>query len=250
MLSKKSLKHCKYYAHKVKKMPLKFKYSKPHAYYMNIYNIIKYGPFAPRYEEIIWVDPRAVTRGFSDNTLKKVFQVSSRNQFSGKVIEFCWPSEQAYEISKAPNNCFENDGIWIKLNSCIEHWVNGLSWEETGIYKYIEARRKMRGKNNQLDHIVRRYKNLDRIFEQVKSEGRLRVTAEIERDNYLKGSEAIIHVGPGGEPFWGGGSCHRFAIAYILTLPFPAQIGLVHASAIKYLNVFRKENRHRLKAEQ
>ena len=63
---------------------------------------------------------------------------------------------------------------------------------------------------------------------------------EIFKDNFREVGGIYIHIGVDGKPYFGGGGCHRFAIAHILQIIFPAQIGCVHVSAIPYLKGYRK----------
>ena len=93
---------------------------------------------------------------------------------------------------------------------------------------------------NSMDDIYRRYKSLDNVFEEVKIEGKFKTENELNPAIFGERSEAgVIHIGPEGEPFFGGGAHHRFAMAYVLNIPFPAKIGLVHVSAIPHLDAYR-----------
>lgn len=224
---------------------------------LNIKNAVRYGRSAPKFGEVIWVDPQRVTRGLPSSVTRELFG-RMPPQTSGRVVESSWPVEQAFRITGVPEQCFDNgvDAIGleakfrIRFKSCIDHWVHGIPWEETGVYELMErlmSKSKARpheGCRN-MDDVVRRYENLDRVFDQVKQEGRLRLKTEADSKNHwIDDREAVVHIGPGGEPFFGGYSLHRFAIAYILNLPFPAQIGLVHKSALPYLDGFRMFRGH------
>ncbi len=193
-------------------------------YYRNLSNIIKYGSKAPRYAENIWVDPQNCTMALRLGTIKQLCGISNVDQSLGMVIESFWPTEEAIPVTEKP-----------KIRFCIEHWVKGIPWEDTGVYEYMEKKIKRAGGRfdnceNKKD-IINRYKNLDLIFEQAKQEGKL---PSLDR--------VIICIGPGGELFYAGGGRrnHRFAIAYILKIPIQAQVGCVHVSAIPYLAQLRK----------
>lgn len=208
-------------------------------------NKICYGPSAPKFGETIWVKPHQIKKGIPKPYLKEMYGKSVR-LLSAKVISRHWPLDGVFHITDfKEKDPYRFDGIAIKLRCCMEHWVNGLSWEETGLIKYMEEKyvdgRINIGRVVNSEAIRKRYSNLDNIFEQVKREGGFRLNQEVDKDKRYKWgpSQATIHLGPGGEPFWGSGACHRFAIAQVLMVPLPARLGLVHKSAIPFLNNFR-----------
>lgn len=120
-----------------------------------------------------------------------------------------------------------------------------VPWEDTGIYEFLielieksgDSVDNCKGKED----IINRYENLDKIFDQVKKERRLRTMEELKPGNFREKGGVLIHIGPGGVPFFGMGGIHRFTMAYILNISIPAQIGCVHVSAIPFLFKFRKE---------
>jgi hypothetical protein len=201
----------------------------------------------------------------SDHLLSKIIRDIygvSEQKSSGMVIKSPWPMEHTFSITdfSIKRRCIKH---WInnmpkgyripkeirvklKLRACIEHWINGIPWEDTGVYELVKnsidtsKTGSWDGCKNS-DDIVKRYKNLDLIFEQVKLDGRLRTNKENINDNFWEGKGSIIHIGPNGEPFLGSRGIHRFAIAYVLKIKFPGQIGLVHKSAIPFLSELRKE---------
>jgi hypothetical protein len=89
--------------------------------------------------------------------------------------------------------------------------------------------------------IIKRYELLDNIFEEVRREGRLKTIKEINPGSFRDKGEALFHIGPDGQPLFDGegGSNHRVAIAYILQIPMPGQIGCVHKSALNKLRSLR-----------
>ena len=91
--------------------------------------------------------------------------------------------------------------------------------------------------------IKNRYKKLDNIFNQIKLEGRLKTMKEMNPKNYREFGGPVIHIGPGGELFYGAGGTHRFAIAFILNFKLPAMIGCVHKNAIPLLKDIRENNK-------
>lgn len=92
-----------------------------------------------------------------------------------------------------------------------------------------------------IDDIVKRYRSLDTIFEQIRKEGRFRIRKEFNQKNFREKGGVLVHIGPYGEPFFGMGGCHRFAIALILKLKLPSQIGCVYKDAIPLLKNLRKQ---------
>jgi len=193
-------------------------------YRRNFINILRYGPSAPRVAEIIWVHPENCNMAL----------VGYGQEVSGRVIETSWPVERVKPVTEIR-----------KIKFCIAHWVNGIPWEDTGAYEFVESIIKEKGSHDgceSINDIVKRYENLDTIFKQVKREGRLRAKKEIDHVNYWKGEEIIIHIGPDGELYFSGMGIHRFAIAYILKVPLPAQVGFVHVSAIPLLDNLRKND--------
>ena len=208
------------------------KYNQPYIYYLNTSNRVKYGLSAPRFAETMWIKATYETMSLEEKVIKESFG-SLRLIASGEVIESVWPVERARPYMSKRIKC------------CIEHWVNGVPWKDTGVYEHIYKEVKSDGVKDgcrNFDDIVRRYDNLDAIFEQAKIEGSLRLKEGIDPSLYWdKLKDATVHIGPGGEPFLGEYGYHRFAIAYVLNIPFPAKIGLVHVSALPYLDRYRKQ---------
>ena len=206
-------------------------------YLFDLKNIIRYGRSAPRFAERVWIDPRSCKKVLSPRVIMELCSVSTQRNASGLVIESPWPSENVKAVTEIP-----------KITFCIEHWVNGVPWEDTGVYEYMERKiekHKEKGKKppddcENIEEVRRRYKYLDRVFEQVKSESRMRTMGEINPNNFREYMGPCIHFGPDGEPYFAMRGSHRFAIAYILDLPLPAQIGCVHLSAIPYLHGYRQ----------
>ena len=130
-----------------------------------------------------------------------------------------------------------------KIKFCYMHWVEGYSWEHTGVYDYIQKLIEKYGRYDDcetMEDIKIRYKKLDEVFEQIKKEKKIKPSKELNNTNFRESSGIFIHIGKNGEPFLGDGGNHRFAIAKILNITFPAQIGFVHKSGIKHLKKYRK----------
>jgi hypothetical protein len=136
-----------------------------------------------------------------------------------------------------------------KVASCLEHWVGGVPWEDTAMYrvycrKVLEARARGRdhGGLKSLDDVKRKCEEYDRLFEQVKCEGRLRTRAELSSHSFREEGGILMHVGPDGRAYHGRRGNRRLAIALALKLKMiPAVLGCVHRKAIPRLGRLRAE---------
>lgn len=199
-------------------------------------NRILYGPEAPKPNEIIWIYPRDCLKIINDMDIRKELKGRAA-AYSGLIVDTSWPFDLAIPI-------FDNVVIEEGRNSqrrkiyriqcCISHWSQGIPWEETGIYDHMEYFISERGSDDGCftkEDVINRYEMLDLVFEETKKEGRLNPEYGVGR----------IHIGPAGELYNGGGANHRFAIAYILNIPYPARIGIIHKDAIRFLHNYRSE---------
>ncbi len=205
--------------------------------YSDIKNKLLYGRIAPVYCERIWLSPAECTIAIDDGA--KIIH-GFGPFFPGQVIDYWPPAEEKNIIPVIEVK---------KIKFSIDHWVNGVKWENTGAYEYMEiliakSKRGIVDGCRTADDIVRRYSKLDEIFNQVKKEGRLRTKREIKEDKNFRERDGIrIHVGPNGAFILDGGY-HRFAMALILNLKMiPAQVTCVHKDAIPSLPSLRKGNR-------
>lgn len=119
----------------------------------------------------------------------------------------------------------------FKIKACFKHFQDGLSWQETGVIddtvRIIEEAGKPFDELDRRDQVVRRYDRLDELYESIKNGSR--IFSQF-------GDDAIIHIGPEGEIYFGGGAHHRCAIAYILDVSLPVRIGIVHCRSISVIN--------------
>jgi hypothetical protein len=86
-----------------------------------------------------------------------------------------------------------------------------------------------------LADVRRRFDELDAVFERIQTTGRLSTRAELDPTNFREVGGVLMHIGLNGEPVFSGAGCHRFAMALLLKQPFPAQLGVVHASGLTRL---------------
>lgn len=197
-------------------------------FYMDMKNRMKYGRSAPVIAERIWVDPLECKKALHGRHINSQIRQASG---SGCVVESDWPEHKAVPVSDIK-----------KIQFCIDHWVKGISWSETGIFKYLEDIIAVNGKADRCrnrEDIVKRYNNLDHVFNQIKKEGRFRTKKELNKKNFRERGGALFHIGPEGEIFFSFKGCHRFAIAYVLKLRIPAQLGYVHIDALPFLSKYR-----------
>lgn len=201
------------------------------AYYLrDIYNRLKYGSLAPKCYERILINPRECKLSIHS---KYIADINPSN--CSAIVVNKWPTENAVPVTDLP-----------RIKFCIRHWVENEKWEDVGAYERL--RQKIL--NNEIsDHgiktekeILMRYERLDYIFKQIEKEGRIKSQKELYKDNFRERGGVLIHIGPNGEPFFGLKGNHRFAIAYILNLPIPAQIGLVYVNAIDKIERIRGFN--------
>lgn len=93
-----------------------------------------------------------------------------------------------------------------------------------------------------LDDIRERYKNVDELYNKIASTGGLSSRSELIQGNFREEGGILIHLGPDGIPFFGKKGHHRLAVALALELEYvPAQLGVVHVSAIKSLATFHRQ---------
>lgn len=196
---------------------------------INVINFIFYGKEAPKHCERIWVQPLSIRKKLDKAERSKAF--GRKQATSGKVIGGVWE-----EVAKPLNN---NNAKW-------KHWCEGISWKKTGVFERKLQSITKRGVSDgcyNYDDLVKRYERLDRVFEQVKKEGRFRTQEEVagEKRFFAKGrGEIEVYVGSDGSLYHGNGGNNRLAIAQILKVNLiPAKIGVVHPEGIKHLKKFR-----------
>ncbi len=193
-------------------------------------NTLMYGLLAPRSYERIWIQPRDCTQSIHSKYVANI----DPNYCSAFVVDD-WPISNVTPTIELP-----------RIDFCIKHWQDGHSWESTGAYTRIREKI-IRGFPS--DHgiitehdIVSRYQKLDSIFNKIKAEGKFMLRGDLIPGNFREKGSVLIHLGPNGVPFFGLKGHHRFAIAYILGIPIPAQIGIVHVSALGILEKMRHKS--------
>jgi len=193
----------------------------------DIYNKLNYGIDAPQYCERIWVNPLTCSQCIT----------GLGGKYSGKIINTTWPPPSARIM-----NILEQP----KILACYKHWVQGVPWEETGIFQFLFEKIQNHPKKcfddcYDLETIKMRYAKLDIIFEEVKNELRIKTCTEIDPWFFREKDGIYFHIGPDGSLFFGDGGCHRFAMALVLGLNnIPAKLGCIHKSSLHLLPLRRK----------
>lgn len=190
----------------------------------DVTNIMRYGPKAPKYAELIWVRPQDIHHA-----------VFSNSKFITTICSGCVTSINKFFIFKK----FYNEP---HINACIEHWVNGIPWEDTKDFitmlNAIKRGKFWVGCKTEVE-LRQRYLKLDQMFRQAKYSKRLKTRKELDPNTFREEGGILICIGENGEPLIFDGY-HRLSISLILDLPIiPAQLGCVDISAIKSLEKYR-----------
>ena len=100
--------------------------------------------------------------------------------------------------------------------------------------KDILAVRKRWDDCTDFNDVVSRYARLDELFSYLQGGGKFRTRKELYGSRTFREQGGVyIHIDREGNPVFGGGGCHRLALAKILQLDIiPAQLGIVHHEAV------------------
>lgn len=181
-----------------------------------------YGEHAPKFAERLWV-----------RTQDLAFSVKAGSSKESARIIHTWPDASAVPTRELPT-----------IKACLAHWQNSLSWEATGIFEQMLQKIDENGKVDRLRNIgdiIKRYESVDALYNKVAITGRLSPRSELIPGNFREEGGVLVHLGPEGEPFFGMKGHHRLAIALALELEYiPAQLGVVHTSAINHIAAFRR----------
>ncbi len=138
-------------------------------------------------------------------------------------------------------------GRLVKYRFCVAHWRHGVPWERTGVYEHMLCKIARSGHPESgcatIDDLRTRYARLDRIFERVRREGRLRAAHELDEPVASGGvwNGIEVHLGPDAEPIFGDAGTHRLAMAHVLGLKrVPAMLGFVHEAGLSRLAHLRR----------
>lgn len=224
-------------------------------------NVVRFGLGAPRVFEQVWIDPNQCQRFIPIKSLRNVGLIDSVKvvETSGRVSECSWPVEDAVSVRSALLSDFRNfpqseDQLGVftslfKFRVCHDHWVKGVPWSNTGIFDFLlflveRTGSAVDGGCRTRNDLEKRYERLDTTFDEIQKSGKFKTQRELLASKTFRGRKSIyVHIGPEGEVFWGQSAQHRFAIAHILNLPFPAQLGVTHISGLARLQVLRAQSK-------
>tara|TARA_B110000008_G_C16791102_1_gene492674 strand:+ start:146 stop:661 length:516 start_codon:yes stop_codon:yes gene_type:complete len=133
----------------------------------------------------------------------------------------------------------ENFNIHPKYEIVYERFVKHKTWEEAGAYNLMKSLIKEESGAvdgcYSIEDIRFRYEEIDRIYANTKISGRLLTRQEISKKNFRELDGIYVHVDRNANFIFGGGGCHRFAIAKVLQLKYiPVQVGVVHEDAVPF----------------
>ena len=193
----------------------------------DIHNRLRYGAGAPRYAELIWVDPSSIKTAL-------VLPAPVARYGSGRVVR------QFPDASVAPRVPVQDID---KIAACLEHFSGGVSWHQTRFIRShaVELADRMGwSRSVAVDFLVNRFSCYDDLYEQIKTEGQMRTRQELRRRNFREEGGVVVHLGPDGELFYGKCGNRRFAIALALGLQtIPAIPGYVHVDSLSRLAELR-----------
>lgn len=195
--------------------------------FRDIHYSIKYGRNAPKYGDLIYIDPNKV-----------IYYSSSKRSDFGLVKSGNWDQQENLSLYKES----------IKYRACSLRWEEEYTWKETGIYSHImelieNSKNKRVDNCTNLEEVKQRYERLDKLFNEIKTTRKFKTRKELNSSNYREQGGVYISIGRENQIiFWGSG-WHRLAIAKILKLEkIPAQVALIHPKAIKKWKAYKNND--------
>ncbi|SES31889.1 hypothetical protein SAMN04490244_11089 [Tranquillimonas rosea] len=177
---------------------------------------------SPRYGERIWVPLERCQH-------QSLARLSPRQ--SGLVLPGDW-DQQVQPLTDNP-----------KIAYCLRHWRDGQTWEEAGAVDYMMEKIAANVVHDHLTtrgQVLRRFAELDRIFEQVRAEGCLRPMKQARWLVFREYGGPLFHIGSTGQPIFGPAGHHRLGMALALGhKTMPAQLGVIHPAALSTLPALR-----------
>jgi len=181
-------------------------------------NYISHGSSAPKYAELVFIDPAKITKVLNE-------ECSLNRKDTGAVYAGNW------DIGS-----YEFDDL-KKYQICKKHFEGSLSWGEAGGIENMNLLFKTHSKPDRcesLDDVDKRYLELDNIYSFLKKGGAFKTRKELHGNLWFREKGGVyVHFDRDGHPIFGGGGCHRLAIAKILNLPcIPIQVGVIHTDGV------------------
>ena len=146
----------------IKRARLLFKITTYKKTLRDIHNGRQFGPNGPQSDEALFVDPWAVKYQLVPEKKPKTRLFTQDS--SGLVLDGDWDLAVT-EISKTR-----------KYQACQAHFVDGKSWEETGIYDHMMSKIANLGifdKCRTMDDVIARYASIDRLYDELSKHDRL-----------------------------------------------------------------------------
>lgn len=194
----------------------------PQKFLRDIRNRLAYGAQGARSDETLFIRPRDITRRYIADP--KNGAPAFRRRHSGLVRGGDWDLSTV-AVEEGP-----------KYRACQAHWIDGISWEETGIFdRHMGqiARKGVADGCRTLDEVKARYVRLDELFHRVQRQGYLDKRSDL--DGYFRREYGgiLVHIDRNCRPVRCLDGEHRFMISHILDLPeIPVQVGVVHLDAV------------------
>lgn len=185
-------------------------------------NRLRFGTYAPLTDECIMIDPLAVHHVYlaKPEDGAPVF----RRRDSGRVLDGNWDLSVG-DLSESR-----------VTRSCERHFVDGESWDETGIIAHHLSQIARQGASDGMrteEEVRARYDALDHLYREATLTGGFRPRRELPEYFRREHGGVLFHIARDGSPLRAGGGKHRFAIARILKLKsIPAQLGVIHKDAL------------------
>lgn len=156
--------------------------------------------------KIIWISP---------NAIRHTYYGFDAYADVGKIINGDW------DINLST---FDNEKRFVAIK---RRYVDGLSWEDTGIYDHymdrIEENGRYDGCYDKTD-VIRRYEKIDEMYSSMKEHG-----YDISQVDDLF-DHVCVHLSRNGEILHGGVGNHRLSIAQLLDLDeIPVRVVVRHA---------------------
>lgn len=205
-------------------------------YIYDMVNIIKNGTSAPRYYDLILINPLEVSYylRLEDSGLKNL---------EANVYPFSYHKNDVILVEKLP-----------KVKAIADRYSKNIDWEETELFqKHKKDSYRFGDKIESYEEFLERYERIDKIFAQIKEYQRFKIPSELKNEKRLnfelrkrikKGFRGQdypkIHIDQDCNLLFGGYGHHRLGIARFLKIALPCRIGVVHPSAIDCFNNYKK----------
>ena len=135
-----------------------------------------------------------------------------------KLIKKSFPGEIIDEFASSIQDYDDLKEISLKRHGLRQHFKEGLSWEETDLFKirYKEELKKERKKGcDNLNDLAKVYqREIDTLYKDIKINGFKNPNIDMNVD------PIYIHIGSEGELIWTSNGNHRYYIAEILNIEF------------------------------